>query len=97
MPVTTFRNRHLYDWPDDLYAVPEYTFGVDASGQEVALSDEHSGFEWLTYQVAHDLLFFQSTRTRCVWDLAYRLAIPQLGLAGAVAVERRPLCVTIRR
>jgi hypothetical protein len=22
MPVTTFRNRRLYDWPDDLFAVP---------------------------------------------------------------------------
>jgi dATP pyrophosphohydrolase len=72
--------------PDDLYAVPEYTFGVDASGQEVALSDEHSGFEWLTYQVAHDLLFLQSNKN-ALWELDYRLAISQLGLAEAAAVE----------
>jgi dATP pyrophosphohydrolase len=73
MPVTTFRNRRHYGWPDDLYVVPQYTFGVDATGREVVLSDEHSGLAWLDYQVAHDLLFFQSNKN-ALWELDYRLA-----------------------
>jgi dATP pyrophosphohydrolase len=78
MPVTTFRSRHLYGWPNDLYAVPQYTFGVDATGREAVLSDEHSGLAWLDYRVAHDLLFFQSNKN-ALWELDYRLGISQLG------------------
>jgi hypothetical protein len=33
---------------------------------------------WLDYQVAHDLLFFQSNKN-ALWELDYRLGISQMG------------------
>jgi dATP pyrophosphohydrolase len=55
-----------------LYAVPQYTFGADATGLVVTLSDEHTGCEWLDYQRAHDRLFFQSNKN-ALWELNHRL------------------------
>ena len=72
MPVTVFRERELYGWPDDLYAVPQYAFAADATGHEVKLSDEHTVCEWLTYPLAQERLFFQSNKN-ALWELDHRL------------------------
>jgi hypothetical protein len=90
MPVTTFRNRHLYDWPDDLYAVPRYAFGVDASGKDrLRCPTSTPGSSRSPIRSRTTCCSSRATRTH-LWELDYRLAISQLGLAEAAAVERRP-------
>ena len=53
-----FKKRHLYNWPKDLYVVPEYAFGFECN-DEVVISREHTEFLWLSYEEA---------RKKCKWD-----------------------------
>lgn len=53
-----FKKRHLYNWPKDLYVVPEYAFGFECN-DEVVISREHTECLWLSYEEA---------RKKCKWD-----------------------------
>ncbi len=49
-------------WPDDLYVLPEHSFAFEC-GEEPVISDEHTGFAWLTYDEARRRLEYDSNRT----------------------------------
>lgn len=70
IPAIHFADRHL--WGDDVYVIPEYSFGVEAQGEEVCLSGEHSACEWLDYEAARSRLQWDSNRT-ALWELHNRL------------------------
>ena len=53
-----FKKRHLYNWPRDLYVVPEYAFGFECN-DEIVISCEHTEYIWLSYEEA---------RNKCKWD-----------------------------
>ena len=50
---------------------PEFSFGVAYHG-EIVLSDEHTGYRWLLYQDACEILKYDSNRT-ALWELNERL------------------------
>ena len=65
------------DWPllpsgEERYVIPEYAFGVDAAGCEIAISNEHRTWDWLSYVDALAILRFDSNRT-ALWELNQRL------------------------
>ncbi|GBF06479.1 hypothetical protein DAERI_090065 [Deinococcus aerius] len=62
---------HLH-WPKDLLVVPEYAFGVDATGQELVLSGEHDAIRWCAESQARQLVKWDSNRT-ALWELARRI------------------------
>jgi dATP pyrophosphohydrolase len=66
VPVYFFGGSHL--WGESLYVVPEYSFGVDASGAELRLSSEHAEFQWLSYSDAVARLTYDSNKT-ALWEL----------------------------
>jgi dihydroneopterin triphosphate diphosphatase len=66
VPVTCFPASTL--WGDHLYVVPEYAFGVDATGARIVVSDEHREFRWLTFAAAERLLKYDSNRV-ALWEL----------------------------
>ena len=73
VPVTSFS----MDWPllpsgEERYVIPEYAFGVDAAGCEIAISNEHRTWDWLSYVDALAILRFDSNRT-ALWELNQRL------------------------
>ena len=70
IPVCHFPAREY--WPRGLLIVPEYCFAVDASGFDLALSDEHTEFEWLSYGECHARLHWQSNQV-ALWELNERL------------------------
>ena len=53
-----FQKRHLYGWPDDMYVIPEYSFGFECN-EDIVLSREHTDCVWLSYEEA---------RAKCKWD-----------------------------
>ena len=59
-------------WPKDLFVVPEYSFAVDVSGQELDLSHEHDKVSWLSFKEATILLTWESNRI-ALWELNERL------------------------
>lgn len=61
-----------YTWGDNVYVVNEYSFGVDATDQEINLSNEHKEYKWVNYEDAMKLLSFDSNKT-ALWELNERL------------------------
>ena len=60
IPVHHFSARGC--WPRDLLTVPEYCFAVDATGFELALSDEHADCAWLSFAECHSRLHWPSNQ-----------------------------------
>jgi len=70
IPAIHFADRHL--WDDDVFVIPEFSFGVEVQLKEVCLSGEHSACEWLDYETARSRLEWDSNRT-ALWELHNRL------------------------
>jgi len=71
IPKIHFADRHL--WGDEVYVIPEFSFGVEARSGEVCLSGEHDACEWLDYEAARSRLEWDSNRT-ALWELHSRLS-----------------------
>ena len=70
-------------WPKDLLVVPEYSFAVDATGQELVLSQEHDKVSWLSLEEAARVLTWDSNRV-ALWELNERLKAGQVGQASGM-------------
>lgn len=70
IPVIHFRGRET--WPSDLYVVPQFSFGADATNLELKISDEHTRLEWLDYADATARLAYQSNAI-ALWELHERV------------------------
>lgn len=66
-------------WTEHRYVIPEYCFGVDATGVGIALSDEHTEFLWGSHDTVRDRLHWDSNIT-ALWELAERLVKGDLNL-----------------
>ena len=71
-------------WPRDLLVVPEYSFAVDATGEQLVLSHEHDKVSWLSFEEAMRLLTWDSNRT-ALWELNERLKARQVGDASGTS------------
>jgi dATP pyrophosphohydrolase len=70
IPVYHFKDSRL--WGEDVYVIPQYSFGVNATGCELRLSAEHTEYKWLTYEGASELLYWHDNKTN-LWELNQRL------------------------
>ena len=66
VPVDVFKN--CEHWDSTLFVIPEYSFGVDCTGQQLIRSDEHVALEWVSFDVAHNRLTYDSNRN-ALWEL----------------------------
>lgn len=57
---------------DDLFVIPEHSFGVALAGGDLRLSAEHTEAAWLPYAEAHARLRWDSNRN-ALWELDQRL------------------------
>ena len=62
LPVTVIQEKHRLNWEKDMYVIPEYTFGVECTG-DITLSAEHTECIWTTYEEAAKMLKWDSNRT----------------------------------
>lgn len=74
---TEFR-AHLV-WPADIYIVEKYFFASEFSrqGMSIQLSGEHTDFEWLGFDSAHERLAYTDERT-ALWELNERIRLSDL-------------------
>lgn len=49
-------------WGDEVTSVPEHSFGVAFTGTEIQLSEEHTEFMWLSYDLAIEKLTFDTNK-----------------------------------
>ena len=67
-------------WPKDLLVVPEFSFAVEVSDQELELSHEHDKIRWLSFEDATRLLTWDSNRV-ALWELNERLKAGRIAAA----------------
>lgn len=67
---------HFADFRDreELFVIPEFSFGVEVVEGTVRLSREHAEFAWLPYQEAHAVLRWDSNKN-ALWELDRRLRV----------------------
>ncbi len=70
VPVTEFSFSHI--WGENLFVIPQYSFGVSANNHAIVLSHEHTEFKWLEYQQACDLLKYETNQI-ALWELDRKL------------------------
>jgi dATP pyrophosphohydrolase len=70
VPVTEFSDSYL--WGDNLYVIPQYSFGVLVKIRYIILSQEHTKYRWLKYQEACNLLKYDDNKT-ALWELDRRV------------------------
>lgn len=59
-------------WGEDVLVIPEYCFGVEVANKQITLSREHAEYRWVQYDVATELLHWDSNRI-ALWELNHRL------------------------
>ena len=59
-------------WDNDVYVVPEYSFGVPLENHDIHLSSEHKEYKWCLFDEAYEKLKFDSNKT-ALWELNQRL------------------------
>ena len=59
-------------WGNDVYVVPEYSFGVPLENYDIHLSNEHKEYKWYLFDEAYEKLKFDSNKT-ALWELNQRL------------------------
>ena len=59
-------------WGNDVYVVPEYSFGVPLENYDIHLSSEHQEYKWALFEEAYEKLRFDSNKT-ALWELNQRL------------------------
>lgn len=72
IPTNIFSEAQRKTWGENLYIIPEYSFGAEVKSDKIKISDEHIGFKWCTYEQAIDLLKWDSNRT-ALYELSCRL------------------------
>jgi dATP pyrophosphohydrolase len=61
-----------FTWGPKVLVIPEFAFGVRAVENRFTLSDEHTEYEWFTFDGATKAARWDSNRT-ALWELDHRL------------------------
>ncbi|UCH43448.1 MAG: NUDIX pyrophosphatase [Dehalococcoidales bacterium] len=62
-----------FTWGENVYVIPEYTFGANFDSGAITLSMEHTEYRWVSYQDALTMLKWDSNKNT-LWELNARLA-----------------------
>ena len=61
-----------FTWGNDVFVIPEHTFGVEVDHSALNLSKEHTEYRWVAYQEAVAMLNWDSNKN-ALWELNTRL------------------------
>jgi dATP pyrophosphohydrolase len=73
--MTTIPKSQFLDsvkWGEEVYVIPEYTFGLEVLEGEIQLSREHTAYRWVDFDQGCSLLKWDSNRN-ALWELHQRL------------------------
>ena len=71
IPANAISERHRKYWAKNTYVIPEYHFAFECVS-DIKLSNEHIGYEWLSYKDAMTRLTWDSNKT-ALYELHCRL------------------------
>ena len=62
-----------FTWGEDIYVIPEYTFGVKCDSDTIILSGEHMEYKWVSFDDAIEMLKWDSNKN-ALWELNARIS-----------------------
>ena len=71
VPTDCISEKYRKNWAKYIYVIPEYSFAFECQS-EIFLSKEHTGYQWVDYEKANELLTFDSNKT-ALYELRCRL------------------------
>ena len=74
IPANVFSEKQRQIWGESLFVIPEYAFGAEVKTDCVKLSDEHTAYEWVSYDGALTKLKWDSNKT-ALYELNSKLII----------------------
>ena len=72
IPTCIFSENQRRAWGEEVFAIPEYAFGVELKSTDIIISEEHIGYKWGTYEEAVSLLEWDSNKT-ALYELDCRI------------------------
>jgi len=69
IPIANVGN---YKWKENIFVLPEYSFGVEVFSKDLKKGKEHSAYKWLSYKKAEKLLRYYSNKS-ALWEQNHRL------------------------
>jgi len=61
-----------FKWGEKIAVIPEFTFGVELSSKKIEIGQEHTEYQWFSFEEATNKLKWDSNKT-ALWELNYRL------------------------
>ena len=61
-------------WGEACLVIPEYCFAVEMQSEDVSISHEHGGFEWVDYLTAKERLKYDSNKV-ALWELDNKIRL----------------------
>jgi dATP pyrophosphohydrolase len=74
IPTNIFSNEQRQAWGEDVFVIPEYSFGAETKSDVVRTSDEHVNYKWACYNEALSLLKWDINKT-ALFELNSRLTM----------------------
>ena len=68
IPTNCFSMERRKEWGMDCLVIPEYKFAVYVRNNNIQISDEHKEYRWVNYDIAVELLKFESNKIT-LWEL----------------------------
>lgn len=72
IPTNIFSEAQRKAWGNNIFVIPEYSFGAEVKSDVVKISDEHIGFKWVSYDEALEQLKWDSNKT-ALYELNCRI------------------------
>ncbi len=72
IPTNIFSKTQRQIWGEDLFVIPEYSFGAEVKSDYIKISDEHINFKWVSYDEALNQLKWDSNKT-ALYELNCRI------------------------
>ena len=74
IPTNIFSENQRQIWGENLFVIPEYSFGAEVKSDSIKISDEHIGFKWVSYDEAMSQLKWDSNKT-ALYELNCKLTM----------------------
>ena len=77
IPTNVFTENQRQIWGKDVFVIPEYSYGARVKSDKVTISNEHTGYKWVSYDEAISQLKWDSNKT-ALYELNCKLALSDM-------------------
>ena len=77
IPTNIFSKEQRQAWGEDIFVIPEYSYGAEVKSDKVVISDEYDNYKWVSYEEALSHLKWDSNKT-ALYELDCRVRMNRI-------------------